>query len=195
MVKKTFWRFEWFGLELAPLLTLILGCYLNSLKGLTQFQVHTRYSQNESCYCCYLCCSVVKSCTTLCDPHGLQHARLPCPSLCPGVCSDLYPLSWWCHPAISSSVTPFSSCPQSFLASRSFPTSQLFVSCGQSIGASARAFPMNIQGSFPLGLTFWSPCCPRDTQESSPAPQFENINSSALSLLYGPALTWLLERP
>ena len=152
MVKKTFWRFEWFGLELAPLLTLILGCYLNSLKGLTQFQVHTRYSQNESCYCYYLCCSVVKSCTTLCDPHGLQHARLPCPSLCPGVYSDLYPLSWWCHPAISSSVTPFSSCPQSFLASRSFPTSQLFVSCGQSIGASARAFPMNIQDWFLLGL-------------------------------------------
>ena len=152
MVKNTFWRFEWFGLELAPLLTLILGCYLNSLKGLKQFQVHTRYSQNESCYCYYLCCSVAKSWTTLCSPHGLQHTRLPWPSLSPGVCSDLYPLNRWCHPAISSSVTLFSSCPQSFLASRSFPVSQLFPSGGQSIGASARAFPMNIQDWFLLGL-------------------------------------------
>ena len=171
MVKNTFWRFEWFGLELAPLLTLILGCYLNSLKGLTQFQVHTRYSQNESCYCYYLCCSVVKSCTTLCDPHGLQHARLPCPSLCPGVCSDLYPLSWWCHPTISSSVTPFSSCLQSFPVSGSFPMSHVFTSGGQSIGASALVLPMNIQDWFLLRLTGLSPHCPRESEESSPTVQ------------------------
>ena len=65
------------------------------------------------------------------QPHGLQHTRLPYPSLSPGVCLKLGPLSQWCHPAISSSVTPFSSCPQSFPASRSFPVSQLFASGGQ----------------------------------------------------------------
>ena len=98
------------------------------------------------------------------------------------------PLSWWWHPTISSSVVPFSSCPQSFPASESFPMSWLFTSGGQSIGASASAsaLPMNIQGWFPLGLTSWSLCCPRDSQESSPVPPFESINSSALSLLYGP---------
>ena len=88
-------------------------------------------------------------------PHGLQHTRLPCPSLSPGVYSNSSPLSWWCHPTISSSVAPFSSCPQSFPASGSFPTSQLFASGDQSPGASTSAsiLPMNIQGWFPLGLT------------------------------------------
>ena len=83
------------------------------------------------------------------------HARLPCSSLSPGVCSNSYPLSQWCHPTISSSVIPFSVCPQSLPASVSFPVSQLFASGGQSIRASASAsvLPMNIQGWFPLGLT------------------------------------------
>ena len=89
-------------------------------------------------------------------PHGPQHARLRCPSLSPGVCSnmDMSPLSQWCHPTISSSVTPFF-CLQSFPASGSFPMSQLFASVGQSIRAlhSASVLPMNIQGWFPLGLT------------------------------------------
>ena len=87
--------------------------------------------------------------------HGLQQTRLPCPSQSPGVCSNLCPLSQWCHPTISSSVTPFSSCPPSFPASGSFPLSQLFPWGGQSIGASASAsvLPMNIQGWFPLELT------------------------------------------
>ena len=91
------------------------------------------------------------------QPHGLQHTRLPCPSLSPKVCSNSCPLGWWCHPTVSSSVTVFSSCPQSFPASESFPTSQLFTWGGQSIGASASAsvLPMNIQGWFPLGLTGW----------------------------------------
>ena len=84
-------------------------------------------------------------------PHGLQHARLPCPSPSPGACSNSCPLSRWCHPTISSSVIPFSSCLQSFLVSGSFPMSQLFTSYGQSIGASASVLPMNIQGWFPLG--------------------------------------------
>ena len=70
----------------------------------------------------YYSCSVAKSCPTL-WPHGLQHDRLPCPSLSPGVCSNSCPLSWWCHPSISSSVTHFSSHPQSFPASGSFPMS------------------------------------------------------------------------
>ena len=88
-------------------------------------------------------------------PHGLQHARLPCPSLSPGVCSNSCSLSWWCHPTISSSVAPFSSCLQSFPASGSFPSSWLFTSGGQSIGASASGsvLPLNIQGWFPVGLT------------------------------------------
>ena len=87
--------------------------------------------------------------------HKLQHSRLLCLSLSPWVCSNSYPLSQWCHPTISSSVTPFSSCPQSFPASGSFPISQLLESGGQSIGASASAsvLPMNIQGRFLLGLT------------------------------------------
>ena len=87
-------------------------------------------------------------------PHGLQHARLPCPSLSPGVCSNWHPLSRWCHPTISSSVTPFSSCPQSFPVTESFPRSWLFRSVGQSIGASASAsvLPMNIQCCCPLGM-------------------------------------------
>ena len=85
-------------------------------------------------------------------PHGLQHTGLPCPSPSPTVCSNACPLSRWCHPAISSSVIPFS-CLQSCPASGSFPISQLFASGGQTIGASASILPMNIQGWFPLGLT------------------------------------------
>ena len=94
------------------------------------------------------------SCPTL-WPHGLEHTRLPCPSLSPEVCSNSCPLSQWCHPTISSSVIPFSSCLQSFPESGSFQMSQLFTSAGQSIGASASAsvLPMNIQDWFPLRLT------------------------------------------
>ena len=84
-------------------------------------------------------------------PHGLQRARLPCPSLFLGVCSNACLLSRWWHWMISSSVTPFSSCHQSFPASGSFPMSHLFTSGGQSIEASASVVPMNIQGWFPLG--------------------------------------------
>ena len=85
----------------------------------------------------------------------MQHTMLPCPSLSPGLCSDLRPLSRWWHPTISSSVTCFSSCPQSFPASGSFPMSLFFTSGGQSIAASASAsvLPMRIQGWLPLVLT------------------------------------------
>ena len=86
-------------------------------------------------------------------PHGLQHARPPCPSPSPGAYSNSCPSSRWCHPTISSSVIPFSSCLRSFPPSGSFPMSWLFVSGGRSIGASASVLPMNIQDWFPLGLT------------------------------------------
>ena len=88
-------------------------------------------------------------------PHGLQHTRPPCPSSTPTVYSNSCPLSQWCHPTISSSVIPFSSCLQFFPASGSVQKSQFFVSGGQSIGVSASAsvLPVNIQDWFPLGLT------------------------------------------
>ena len=90
-------------------------------------------------------------------PHELQHARPPCPSLTPGVYSNSCPLSWWCHPAISSSVVPFSSCPQSLPASGAFPMSQLFTWGGQSTGVSALAsvLPVNTQDRPPLEWTGW----------------------------------------
>ena len=92
-------------------------------------------------------------------PHGQQHARPPCPSPTPGVHTNSCPLSWWCHPTISSSVAPFATCLQSFPASGSFQMSQLFASCGQSIGVSASTsvLPMNTQDWSPLGWTGWIP--------------------------------------
>ena len=99
-----------------------------------------------------LCCSCSVSSHSL-QPHGLQHARLPSHSPSPRACSDSCPLSWWCHPTISSSVVPFSSCLQSFPASGSFPMSWLSTLGGQSIGASSSVLPMNIHSWFPLGLT------------------------------------------
>ena len=124
-------------------------------------------------------------------PHALQHARPPCPSPTPGVYSKSCPLSQWCHPTILSSVVLFSSHLQSFQASGSFQMSQLFASGGQSMGVSvlASVLPMNIQDWFPLGWTVGSPCSPRDSQESSPTPQFKSISSSLLSFLYSPTLT------
>ena len=111
-------------------------------------------------------------------------------------CSNSCPLSQWCHPTISSSVIPFS-CLQSFAASGSFPMNWFFASGGQSIGVSVSAsvLPMNIQDWFLLGLTglISSLSCPRDSQESSRATQFKSNSSSALSLLYGPTLTSVLD--
>ena len=138
----------------------------------------------------YYACSVQFSCSVMSDSlwlHEPQHTRPPCPSPTPGVYPNSCPSSRWCHPTISSSVVPFSSCPQSFPASGSFQMSQLFASGGQSIGVSASpsVLPMNIQDWSPLGWT----CCPRNTQESSPTPQFKSINSLALSFLYSPTLT------
>ena len=92
------------------------------------------------------------------QPHGLQHTRPPFLSPTPGACSNSSnscPSSWSCHPIISSSVVPFSYCPQSFPASGSFPVNQFFASGGQSIGVSASVLPMNIQDWFPLGWADW----------------------------------------
>ena len=123
--------------------------------------------------------------------HGLQHTRLPCPSLSPRVCSNSCPLSQWCYPTISSSVAPFSFCLQSLPPWGYFPMRQLFASSGQSTGASALAsvLPMNIQDWFSWGLTGLISLCPRTLRKSSPAPPFKSISSAALSLLYGPTLT------
>ena len=104
--------------------------------------------------------SVRFSCSVMSDslrPHGLQHARSPCPSPTPRVYSNSFSLSWWCHPTISSSIVPFSSCLQFFPASGSFTMSQFFTSGGQSIGisASASVLSRNIWDWFPLAWTGW----------------------------------------
>ena len=134
--------------------------------------------------------SFAQSCPTLCDPMNHSTPGLPVHHqfrVHPNPC----PLSGWCHPPISSSVVPLSSCPQSFPASGSFPMSQLFSSGGQSIGVSASTsvLPMNTQDWSPLGWTGCSPCSPRDSQEFSSTPQFKSINSLVLSFLYSPTLT------
>ena len=114
-------------------------------------QGYLYYFNVDDIICCS--CSVIKSYLTL-PLHGLQHGGIPCPSPSSRVCSNSCPLSWWCYETTSSSVSPFSSCPQSFPATKSFPVSHLFVSDGQSTGASASAsiFPKTIQDWFPLRL-------------------------------------------
>ena len=135
-------------------------------------------------------CSAVSSSLDM-QPYGLQHTRVPCSSPSPRVLSNSCPLSWWCHPTISSSIAPFSSCLQFSPASGSFSMSQLFASSGQSIAASASpsVLPMNTQFDFLQDSLVWSPCSPRHSQESSPTPQFKSINSLALSFLSSPTLT------
>ena len=133
--------------------------------------------------------SVAQSCLTV-RPHESQHARLPCPSPTPGVSPNSCQSSHWCHPAISLSLIPFSSCPQSLPGSGSFPMSQLFAWGGQSIAVSALAsvFPKNTQDWSPLEWTGWISLQSRDSQESSPIPHFRSINPSALSFLHSPTL-------
>ena len=120
------------------------------------------------------------------SPRGLQHTRLPCPSPIPGVCSNSCSLSQWFHPAISSSIVPFFSCPQSFPASGSFPISPLFTSSGQSIGASTSSsiLPMNTQGWFPSGWTGWISLLSKGLSRvfSNTTPQKHQFFSAQLSL-------------
>ena len=138
-------------------------------------------------------CSVVSDCLR---PHESQHTRPPCPSPTPGVHSNSHPSSQWCHPAISSSVVPFSSCPQSLQASESFPMSQLFTWGGQTIGVSALAsvLPMNTQ-DWSLEWTDWISLQSKGlSRVFSNTPQFKSINSSALSFLHSPTLTSILDQ-
>ena len=134
---------------------------------LKNFKYHYKIARKLNTHLPKETSSVQFSCSVVSDslrPHESQHARPPCPSQTPGVYSNWCPSSWWCHPAMSSSAVPFSSCPESFLASGSSPMSQLFAWGGQSIrvSASASVCPVNNQD--------WFPCSPRDFQESSPTP-------------------------
>ena len=142
-------------------------------------------------------CSVMSSSL---QSHGLQHARLPCPSPTPEVCSNSCPSSQWCYPTISLSVVPFSSCLQSFPASGSFPVSQFFTSGGHSIGVSALApvLPMNIQDWFPLGWTGWISLQSKGLSRvfSNTRVQKHQFFGSHLSLWSNSHIhTWLLEKP
>ena len=132
-------------------------------------------------------------------PHGLQHARLPCPSVTPRAYSNSCPLSRWCHPIISSPVIPFSSCLQSFLASGSYLMSQLFISGGQSIGvwASASVLPMNTQDWSPLGRTGWISLRAKGLSRvfSNTTVQKHQFFGAQLSLWSNPHIqTWLQEK-
>ena len=126
-------------------------------------------------------------------PQGLKHTRPPCLSPTPGIYSNSCPLSQWCHPTISPSVIPFSSCLHSFPASGSFQMSQFFTSGGQRIGVFSFSISPSSEYSglisFRMDWLDLLESCPRDSQESSPTPQFKSINSLALSSLYSPALT------
>ena len=132
------------------------------------------------------------------QPHGLQHTRLTRPSLSPGVWSNSCPLSWWCHPTISSSVVPFSSCHQSFPATGSFSMRQLFSSGGQSIGAIAWVLPMNIQGWFPLGWTGWISLQSKGLSRvfsNTTVQKHQFFGSQSSSWSNSHIHTWLLEKP
>ena len=141
------------------------------------------------------CCSVTKSCLTLCDPMDCSTTGFPVLHRLPEAYSNSCPSSPWCHPTIASSATPFSSCLQPFPAAGSFPVSQFFASGGLSIGASASAsvLPMNIQNWFPLEVTGLICLQSRGLSRVFFNTQFKSISSLALSLLYGPTHihTWL----
>ena len=124
-------------------------------------------------------------------PHELQHARPPCSSPTPTVYSNSCPLSGWCHPTISSSVVPFSTCPQSSPASGSFQMSQFFTSGGQNIGESTSAslLLINIQDWFPLRLSSWISLQSKGLSRVFSTPQFKSISSLVLSFLYRSILT------
>ena len=133
-------------------------------------------------------------------PHESQHARPPCPSPTPSVHPNLRPLSWWCHPAISSSVTPFSSSPQSLPASGPFPMSQLFASGGQTtwVSASTSVLPMNTQDWSPLGWTGWISLQPKGLSWvfSNTTVQKHQFFSAQLSSQSNSHIhTWPLEKP
>ena len=123
-------------------------------------------------------------------PHELQHATFPCPSLSPWVCSNSYPLSQGCHSTILHFVTPFSYWPESFHQSLfQWVSSSHQVAKELELWLQHQPFQWIFMVDFLWDWLVWSPCCPRDSQEASLAPQFESINSSVFSLLYGSTLT------
>ena len=133
-------------------------------------------------------------------PYELQHTRPPCPSPTPGVHSNSCPSSRWCHPAISSSVIPFSSCPQSLPASESFPMSQLFTCGGQSTGVSALAsfLPKNTQGWSPLEWTGWISLQSKGLSRvflNTTLQKHQFIGAHLSSQSNSHIHTWLLEKP
>ena len=143
--------------------------------------------------------SAAQSCLTL-RPHGLHHARPPCPSPTPRIYSNSCPSSQWCHPTISSSIVPLPSCPQSFPASGSFQMSHFFASGGKGIGVSASAsvLPMNIQDSFPLGFRGWISLMFMELLRVFSNTTFQNHQffSAQLSLQFNSHIhTGLLEKP
>ena len=143
--------------------------------------------------------SAAQSCLTL-RPHGLHHARPPCPSPTPRIYSNSCPSSQWCHPTISSSIVPLPSCPQSFPASGSFQMSHFFASGGKGIGVSASAsvLPMNIQDSFPLGFRGWISLMFMELLRVFSNTTFQNHQffSAQLSLQSNSHIhTWPLEKP
>ena len=153
---------------------------LNFNSKIVCLKLHARFLGIDS--------SVQFSCSVVSDslwPRGLQQARPPCPSPTPRVYSSSCPLSRWCQPTISSSVTPFSSCPPSFPMSGSFPMSQVFTSGGQNIGAGAPAsiLPMNIQGWFLLGLTCLISLLSKWLSRAFSNTTARKLNSSVLSSL------------
>ena len=139
----------------------------------------------------FYCCSVAQSCPTLCNPMDCSTSGFPVLPLLPELAQTHV---HWVGDVIQPSHLLLSSSLPAFNLSQhwSFQMSQFFASGGPSIGTSALVLPVSIQDWFPLGLTGY-PCSPRDSQESSPTPQFQSVNSSALSLLYGPAVTYIMK--
>ena len=195
--------------QLYPFLSLNAGCPGRAdspqPQGFFKMQRHpnTQKAKNNTIQPGRSLLGVQFSCSVVSDflcPHGLQHARPPCPSPTPRACSNSCPLSQWCHPTISSSVIPFSSHLQSFPASGSFSVSQFFTSGGQSIGiaASASVLPMNIQDWYPLGWTGWISLQSKGLSRvfSNTTVQKHQFFSTQLSLWFNSHIhTWLLEKP
>ena len=143
----------------------------------------------------HCCCIIIQfSGSVVSDslrPHGLHHPRVPCPSPSPRACSNACLSNLWSHPTISSSVIPFSSRLQSFPASGSFPMSQLFISVAKvlELQLQHQSFQWIFRTNFLQNWLVWSPCSPKDSQESFSTPQFKSINYLVLSLLCSPPLT------
>ena len=176
--------------------------FFNSLpKAQTLFRRFTNWAPKPKFLC--LVSSVQFISSVMSDslwPHELQHTRPPCPSPTPGVHSNSHPSSWWCHPAISSSVIPFSSCPQCLPASESFPVCQLFTWGGQSIGVSASAsvLSVNTQGWSPSEWTGWISLQSKGLSRvfsNTTVQKHQFFGAKLFSQSNSHIHTWLLEKP